>query len=505
MNRKYRLLGLTLILCLACQGIVAQTVSRTSYFMENATHRHLMNPALAPIRGYLSIPVAGEFSMGNESNLQFTNFIYPANEHSDGLPVTFLHPSVSGADFIQSINSDQYLRTDIRTSILSYGRWIGRTGFLTFDVATRANLSLNLPQDFFSFAKLGMTNRAGTTYYMDNLNVNASLIAEGALGYSVNLTEAIRIGAKGKFLAGGAMVKANMKQMELTMAEDNWSVTSQGQLDVYGHSFAFKNNEDGNVNGFELPNPGLGGMGMAFDLGMEWSPIQNLRFSVAVIDFGTIKWKKENIKTAAASGSTSFSGVTYYDPDEVGQLTIEEQIESLKTTTMELAGFKEQVVAGDYTQKMNPTINAGAEIALMSNRVSLGGLYTTKKLDNGEQYTEYMASLNLKPFHWFNLSGSYSFLKGQKETFGFALGFVPGIINIFIACDYVPTKYGALNASQLVKNIKKDFPIFIPLNALTTNIQLGISIPLGRRPVKQVEDDEDLDELPVSDEIPPQY
>jgi len=503
MKRNYRLLGLTLILFLVCQAAAAQTVSRTSYFMENATHRHLMNPALSPTRGYLSIPVLGEFSLGTESNWQFTNLIYPAIESTNGQQRTFLHPTVSGAEFLQNINSDQYLRTDIRTSLLSYGRWIGRTGFLTFDVATRANLSLNLPKDFYVFAKMGMTNGSGTTYHFDNLMVNASVIAEGALGYSLNLTDAIRVGVKGKFLAGGAMVKAGLKQMELNMSQDEWSVSSQGQLDVYGQSFAFKKNADGNVNGFVLPNPGLGGMGMAMDFGMEWAPIQNIKFSVAVIDFGNIKWKKDNIKTATATGSTSFSGLTY-NPNDVGQQTINDQIESLKTTMMEMVGFKEQTVAEDYIQKLNPTINAGAEFALMSNRVSVGGLFSTKMLDNGERYSEYMASLNLKPFHWFNLSGSYSFLNGQKETFGFALGFVPGIINIFLACDYVPMKYGAINASQVFK-VKKDFPVYFPLNALTTNIQLGISIPLSRRPVKDDLEEEDMEEVPVSDEIPPQY
>ena len=118
MIRKYRLLGLTLILCLAGQIATAQTVSRTSYFVENSTHRHLMNPALAPTRGYLSIPVLGELYVGTESNLKLTNFIYPAIT-TGGKPITFLDPSIKGADFLESLGGDQFLRTDIRTSILS--------------------------------------------------------------------------------------------------------------------------------------------------------------------------------------------------------------------------------------------------------------------------------------------------------------------------------------------------------------------------------------------------
>ncbi|MCX6308860.1 MAG: DUF5723 family protein [Bacteroidia bacterium] len=389
------------------------------------------------------------------------------------------------------MDGDQFLRTDIRTSILSYGRWIGSSGFLTFDVGTRVNLSLNLPEDLFAFAKNGMSSAAGNTYHFDNLMVNASMIAEGALGYSMNLTEAIRFGVKGKFLAGGAYVKAGLKQMELAMTPDNWSVTTQGQLDVYGKGLSFVKDADGNITNFNFANPGLGGMGMAFDLGMEWAPIQNFKLSMAVVDFGSIKWNKDNIKTAASSGTVSFSGISNFNPDSVGQLAMQDQITNLQDNVMEMVKFKEQTVAEDFVQKLNPTINVGLELGLMSNRVSVGGLYTTRLMDNGLRYSELTTSLNLKPFKWFNLSGSYSLMHGQKETFGFALGFVPGLVNIFLACDYVPMKVS---------------PQFIPLNTLTTNIQLGISIPLSRRPVKNLEEgEEEMEEVPVTDEIPPQY
>jgi len=494
MTRIYRLLGLTLILCLTGLIATAQTVSRTSYFVENSTHRHLMNPALAPTRGYLSIPIAGELYLGTESNLKFTNFMFPAVEGSGGKLITFLHPSVNGADFVENLGGDQYLRTDIRTSILSYGRWVGQTGFLTFDVGTRVNVSLNLPEDLFAFAKNGMTSSAGNTYHFDNLMVNASMIGEGALGYSLNLTDAIRVGVKGKFLAGGAYVKAKLKQFELGMKPDEWTVNGQGELDVYGKGLTFVKDADGNITNFKYSNPGLGGMGMAFDLGMEWAPIQNFKVSMAVVDFGSIKWKKENIKTATSTGTASFSGIANFNPDSVGLLDANDQISNLQDNLMGLTHFKEQSVVADFVQKLNPTINVGVELGLMSNRVSVGGLYSTRLLDDGLRYSEYMASLNLKPFHWFNLSGSYSFVHGQKETFGFALGFVPGIVNIFLACDYVPTHYANMP------------PIAIPLSQLTTNIQLGVSIPLSRRPAKKdLEEEEEIEEVPVSDEIPPQY
>jgi len=232
-------------------------------------------------------------------------------------------------------------------------------------------------------------------------------------------------------------------------------------------------------------------MGMAVDLGMEWAPIKNFRVSVAVIDFGSIKWKKDNIITASSSGTASYSGMSNINPDSIGN--VGNQFTTITENLMEVTKFRQQTVAEDFIQKLNPTINAGVELGLVGNRVSIAGLYTTKLLDNGERYTDIMGSFNVKPFSWFNLSASYSVQRGNQEIFGFALGFVPGIVNIFLACDYVPTKFAP--------------PYYVPLSALTTNVQLGVSIPLSRRPAKKVvdEEEEQIEEVPVTDVIPPQY
>jgi hypothetical protein len=364
------------------------------------------------------------------------------------------------------------------------------------------NVSLNLPEDVFAFAKIGMSSTAGNTYHMGNLMVDASLIGEGALGYSLNLTDAIRVGVKGKFLAGGAMLKAGLKQMDLAMTPDAWTVTTQGQLDVYGKGVVLTKDADGVIDlpSTKIGNPGLGGMGMAFDFGMEWAPIQNFRLSVAVIDFGSIKWKKDNIITASSSGTATYSGMSNITPDNINDATA--QLTTIKDNLMEVTKFRQQTVAADYVQKLNPTVNAGAELGLVGNRVSVGALYTTKLLDNGETYSDIMTSFNLKPFSWFNLSASYSIQRGDQEKFGFALGFVPGIINIFLACDYVPAHF-----TPPFSIAKLPIPIYAPLNTLSTNIQLGVSIPLSRRPIKKVveEEEEETEDVPVSDEIPSQY
>jgi hypothetical protein len=457
-----------LCFCLISFTTHGQSASRTSYFVENSTHKHLLNPALVPERGYLSIPVVGNLYVGTESNMQFTDLIYPILPGED-LPRTFLHKTVDKTNFLALLEPNNYLRTDVRTSLLSLGYYSGYTSFITFDVALRTNVSVNLPYDLFAFLKKGMSSSSGNTYHLNNLNVGASVLGEVALGYSVNLTDALRIGAKAKALIGLARVNAKLTQMDINMTSDEWSVTSQGELDAYGVGLTLVKKQDGVIKDIKFDQKsatdkfGIGGMGMAFDFGVNWSPVKNLDLSMAIVDFGGVKWKRENTHSAEASGTCTFSGIQGINTDSLSELAVEDQIDGLKDDLLEMTKFKEKTATDNLFQRLNPTINAGMEYALFSNRISLGLLYSTRLMEE-EQYTEYTGSFNIKPVTWFNLSASYSVLNGNKETFGMALGFIPGLVNIFLCCDYVPTKFN---------------PQYIPLNTLTTNFQLGMSIPLG--------------------------
>lgn len=462
-KRHSRLILLfTTSLFMAIPLTMAQSVSRTGYFMDNATHRHLMNPALVPARGYLSLPVVGALSMGIESNLQFTHFIYPSE--GDGKLLTFLDKSISANDFLSQLSPNNYLRTDLRTSIASLGFYTGNA-FWTFDLATRVNLSLNLPYDFFAFFKQGMNSTEGNEYNIRDLSVSSSVFAEASLGYSRNILNNLRLGTKLKLLVGGAYVKAEIESMDITMTPDRWTVNTVGQMEAYGKGLTLLTNEEGNINGkYEMNSPGIGGKGAAIDLGINYSPFQNMDISLAVIDLGAIKWDKSNITQAQSSGQATFSGISGLGTDSIGKQAAEDQLKTIQDDMLKMADFKKVPTSSDAIQHLFPTINAGLEYAVLNNKVSVGALYSNRLMEN-ERYSELTGSLNVRPARWFNLSGSYSFIHGKKETFGFALGFVPAIMNIYLACDYTFLKVS---------------PQFIPLNTLTSNLQLGVSIPLGR-------------------------
>jgi len=442
-----------------------QATSRTAYFMENATQSHQMNPALSPYNGYVSIPMLGSLGLGLESNMAFTHFIYPPLTEGGQL-MTFMHPDVDAQRFLSKLRPNNYLRAGLQANLLSFGFYT-EENFWTFDLATKLGIGMNIPYEFFAFAKNGMTSGSGNEYHIRDLSVNAGAYVEASAGHSRQLFDFLRVGMKLKGLIGIAQVKANISEMDIVMSPSRWSVQTRGSLEGYARGAAFTNDSTGAVNGIDFKTPGIGGFGMAVDLGAVYNtPIENLTASLGIIDLGGISWGKKNTLRAKSQGSVSFEGIDGISTDGTG--TAEEQLENMKNDLMDMIAFKEEAATRGHFQGLNPTFNLGVEYSVLDNKISAGLLYSQRVGNRG--FSELMTAVNFRPIKQVHVSTSYSFIHGGFETFGFALNLVPYVMNIFLACDYTILRYT---------------PQFIPLNTATTNVQLGISVPLGKKQPKE--------------------
>ena len=79
---------LTLVAVLLASAAAAQNT--TAYFMEGTTFRSQLNPAFAPLQGYVNIPVLGGVSVNMNGNLSLDRILYPVN----GSLVTLLDGAV---------------------------------------------------------------------------------------------------------------------------------------------------------------------------------------------------------------------------------------------------------------------------------------------------------------------------------------------------------------------------------------------------------------------------
>lgn len=454
----------SLVLALTVQATIAQNVARIGYFMDNSTHKHLMNPALVPARGYIS-PGIGSVDFDLRSNLGYTNFIFPGLNESDPL-LTFMHEDVTPEQFLSKLSPENYLKLNQRMSLFSLGFYTG-TSFWTFEVASRINANVNIPYDFFAFMKQGMSSPSGNRYEINNLSVSADMLAEVSLGSSFRITDDIRVGVKGKILGGGAKIKGGVDQMIIDMKPESWTVTTNGLVNLYGPGLEFVNDEDGIVNNFSFATPNnLAGMGYALDLGASWRPLKFLEVSAGVIDLGSVTWNKTYNRVARSSGTVTYSG---FDNISTGgtegeSSSTDDQMTELMDNMMEMAQFKEVDESENLKEKLTPTINAGVEAGVLNNKITLGLLYSNRLVPNNN-ISEITGVLNLKPFTSFNVAASYSLLNGVQNTFGLALGVNLAILNIFVACDYIPMYVT---------------PQYIPLNEATTHLQIGASISLWK-------------------------
>ncbi len=437
----------------------AQPVAKTGYFMDNATHRHLLNPALIPGQGYFSIPALGSFDFDLKSNLRLNQFLYPGATSDDQL-VSFMHESVTPEMFLNELSDVNFLRLSPRISLLSFGAFFGKS-FWTFDVATRINAGVTIPKEFFSFLKQGMSSTAGNRYEINNLKLGAEVLGEVSLGASYPIGDNIRVGGKAKMLLGFARAEAGLEEMIIDMRPEQWTVSSKGVMDIHADGLSFTTDEDGFVNGVDGIPAGLAGSGFAFDLGGSWQPLEFLEVSLGILDLGSVGWKKEMNRVAKAEGSSSFSGLNSINFDD----SEDDPFTELADDFASMAQFKEVSISENKSTTLAPVLNLGVEGKILDDKLSLGLLYSNRMIpDNNIQ--EFTTVLNLRPFSLINLAASYSILNGSQSAFGLGMGLNFYLATLYLACDYIPTKVAT--------------GIPIPVNMASTNIQLGFSINLGK-------------------------
>ncbi|MEG2336975.1 MAG: DUF5723 family protein, partial [Bacteroidales bacterium] len=180
-----------ILLCLFSQSS-AQT-NRTGYFMDKYSHRHIYNPALSPTWGYISIPVVGLFSIGTESNLSLSKFLFPL-ENSKQLG-TFMHPDISSDQFLSGLHQQNYFSLDNTIDILSFGFYTGQSSFWTFDLSLKTNFQFNIPYEFFNFVKNGMSS-SQTNYQIKDMEFGFNSYVDLSLGYAQDIGDEWRVGGK---------------------------------------------------------------------------------------------------------------------------------------------------------------------------------------------------------------------------------------------------------------------------------------------------------------------
>ncbi len=464
-------------LLLAAAAIVPAAAQelRTSYFMQTSDYRHEMNPALLD-HGYVSMPfILGNLNVGTTGNFGLSNFVYKMEPGWQGYGVdgrtytTFMHPNVDADKFLGDLKKNNRVSLNLKYTLMSVG-FRGMGGVNVIDLSLRSNSNVNLPKSLFAFAK---EQKGNTEYDISNLGVRTENMMELALGHSHKINDKWTVGAKAKLLFGLAYADFSADNLSVNLSDDIWRLRGDVRMTAALMGAKFKmsdkvdpdNSDRAEIDGIDDFNFGLGGMGLAFDLGATYKVMDNLTLSAAVTDLGFVSWK--NAQQASSRAEWTFDGFDndiYVGDNENGEgdgNTIEDQFDALGDDLEDMFKVYDDGMKTD-TRALAATVNVGAEYALpMYDKLRFGFLYTSR-IAGKYSWHQGMLSANVRPVKWFeaSLSGAVS---SSGATAGLVLDFHARHFNFFVGAD------------RFMSKLTEDF---IPVNRVNSSVSLGFSFPL---------------------------
>lgn len=409
----------------------------TGYFVDQYTYRFQMNPAMGNDRNFVGMPGLANLNVGLHGNLGVSDVLYKL----DGRTTTLLNPGISVAEAMGNLSNVNRLGADVRINVLAFGfkAW---GGYNTFTVNARTNADVKLPKSLFSLAKEGIANNR---YDISDVGVRASLFAEVAIGHSRDINSEWRVGGNLKVLVGGANIEAKLDNAMLELGEDDWRVTSEGELSASIKGLAYDHDVNDNtgheyVSGMDVDNTGINGYGVAVDLGAVYRPrsLEGLTLSASLLDLGFINWS--NNMLASTNGVRTFNTDRYtFNPDDDADNSFDNEWDRLTDDFAEIYELDDMGDQGSVTRMLGATFNIGGEYELPVYRNLTFGLLNTTRISGSYSWTDFRLSANLAPCKVFSCAASIG-----EGTYGFSFGWVvnlhaPGF-NLFLGMDRTPNK-----------------------------------------------------------------
>ena len=454
----YILLAALMILPISAS---AQQNLRSGYFLDGYIYKYKMNPAMAPERGFFAIPILGNVSVGAETNLGLSTFLYPTES---GRLTTFLSPRVSNESFLDNIAENNKMNYNLDLTVFALGFRTGKA-YHTLDLSMRMDARMNVPGEFFKFIKVGGA-MGDTSFDISELGVRSSARGELSYGFSYAFGKNLRVGLRAKVLTGVFIADIAMDQMTLEMGAEKWAVNTHGNM-MFS---APVSSVDGKVNNLvdwasvytdqwmeRLSTPNFG---LAFDLGATYDFLKYFTASFSVLDLGYIKWNNTMIAEIPQT-AWKFEGF-----DSINSEEMSEQVNSMTEGLTDVFNFQVKENCVTKTAGLSATINAGIEARMpFYQRLSFGALYT-QHFEGAYSWSEGRFAMSLAPTRWFSLSTNYAI-----SHFGTSWG---GAVNLHLPGLGI---FAGLDSFSPLLNMT---PQYLPIDSVNTNLAVGLNITFGK-------------------------
>lgn len=471
--RHHTSLTLRLLLSIVLLSNVAQgQILRSSFFMESAQYRMQYNPALVPDRGYVNPPAVGGTGAWVHSNVLGIDDVMDIARHGDN------GDYYTTESFYAKLDDRNKAVLGASTDIISAGWWHGK-GFMSFNISVKIDGYANAPREMFSFMQdmRGMHANDYSNYRCDMRDVEfgVNAYAEIGGGYTRVINDRVSLGGRVKWLLGVGNLNLKAKNIsvitnlegvdpnfdwstaspiDLRSARGTASVLADAQLISSFEGLELVTNDENYIETirFRASHSGVAGLGAALDAGIAVEVLDGLTLSAAFTDLGFIKWYKSNTQEAFANTEP-----LAYDSKNPGDyrrfLGIIGSDEPINLHLLRLTLTDQQ---RSRSTSLSSTITVGGQYKALDGKLGFGALYSCHNV-KPDALNELTFGLNYRPFSYLDFAVSYSPLMCGGQSVGAAMKLGP----LFIGSDYI----------YMGKNIK------------SCNALIGLSIPLGRRPV----------------------
>lgn len=468
-----------------------QTTAQPLNFFKDNLYNLNYNPASeVRVRGHIGIGISN-------LNLQLSTNIATYND------VIFRHgqgnKTIDLNGFFARIPKSSYgeVVVDLNNELLGFGFKIGEKAYFSFSSRLRLDASVSVPKDLFQMAKDG-----NIAHIDEELNVlplaSALLYTDHSIGLQYKISDKITVGARGKFLMG--MAGANIKESNFRFTTDSeWNLHLKG--DAFVNLYCpkdFINPVEGSINMYDLIQNGetnlfnagnltagtvLGSSwGGGFDLGIDIKLPLNFGVKASLIDFGWLKWNRDqrgattyriSIDTTHPfyqDGELVFSGLPLESFDLNNNMSISQIIDNiLKETKIDTAFLLTEETTESFVMRTNSKFFLEGYYQMKRHKFS-----ALLRLDFLRERTmsSFTLGYNLNLKKILDVGVSYTMAKGSYRNLGIGFSFNPGDVFHF----YV-------SAHNL-------FTVFFPYANNNFNVQTGIffTIPV-KKPKKPVEND----------------
>ncbi len=461
------------LLPLVCHAQISNTV----YFDKYNPRQHWLNPAFHP-DGTVYVGMPGistvALSLGN-SRYSFQDLFQNIQKNGVNRSVFILDKEAVGADeVIDRLKKRERLFASYRINLLDLGIGLKNKGYITFGVGNRMDAMVIVPREFPDLFLKGMSDHEVRDFHFDKLYMGASIYSEVALGYSQPINDKITVGGKFKILVGHDNISTDFRDVEMVGSENEWSLKGDASIHASIPGLRFIPDEKGRVDDVEFDDEqspscyarSKGG-GVALDLGMTYQILPKLQLSASLLDLGFIHWRKD-LAQLDKSGDFVYNGIDYdINNDSLDYFDqYETQIENM---------VKVNDSPSAYNTSLCAKIHVGAEYSFLNDKIGLGALSKTN-IYHRTVWEEFMLSANVRPFRWASLSVTYNMFDGQWNNLGAGLNFNMGPVNLNVAVDNIPFKYGKTNG------------VLHPIDKRNVRAMLGMGFVFGFKESKRKRD-----------------